>query len=78
MPELSREVKHHPSSVNNLLIQQLLDVSNTKTLFQFFTTELAGIKKPIAQRIIAELAVGDKSFSEDMRPKNVTSTQVNR
>jgi len=38
-------LQHHPSSVNNLLIQQLLDVTKKKTLFQFFANELAGIKK---------------------------------
>jgi len=34
MPAQAREVKHHPSSVNNLLVQQLLEKTKNKTLPQ--------------------------------------------
>ncbi|GMI11257.1 hypothetical protein TrVE_jg2972 [Triparma verrucosa] len=78
MPPLSKHVKHHPSSVNNLLIQQLLDISPKKTLLSFLTGELSGITKPVALRIISELSCGDSSFSPSMPPSSVTQTQINR
>jgi DNA topoisomerase VI subunit B len=41
MPPPTSEVKHHPSSVNHLIIQQLLKQTKTKTLLQFLTRELS-------------------------------------
>mmetsp|Transcript_27862 Transcript_27862/g.34397 ORF Transcript_27862/g.34397 Transcript_27862/m.34397 type:complete len:736 (+) Transcript_27862:127-2334(+) len=73
MPAPAKEVKHHPSSVNNLLIQQLLDKSQSKTLLKFFCDDLSGVSPSIAKRVIAELG---KEFSEDMKPSSLNGNQI--
>ena len=45
MPPPAREVKHHPSSVNHLIVQQLLKQTKAKTLVQFLSTNLACVTK---------------------------------
>lgn len=42
MPPLPTEVKYHPSSVDNLVIRQLLQQSNAKNLQTFLQRELQG------------------------------------
>ena len=78
MPRPALEVKHHPSSVNNLLIQQIIDQSKETTLLSFLTHDLAGVKKAIAQRIIAELSTHSADFTESMSPKSITPSQISR
>jgi len=75
MPPPAREVKHHPSSVNNLLIQQLLERTKTKTLAKFLTTELSAVSASLAKRVIAELGSG---FDDDMHPSDLTDKQITR
>ncbi len=45
MPPPAQEVKHHPSSVNHLIVQQLMAQTRAKTLLSFLTTELACVTK---------------------------------
>jgi DNA topoisomerase VI subunit B len=45
VPDPTREVKHHPSSVNHLIVQQLLEHTKAKTLLQFLSSELASVDK---------------------------------
>jgi DNA topoisomerase VI subunit B len=45
MPPPAQEVKYHPSSVNNLIVQQLLSQTKAKTLLSFLATELACVTK---------------------------------
>jgi DNA topoisomerase VI subunit B len=54
MPPLPREIKHHPSSVNNIIVHQLLERSNHKTLTQFLTNELSSVTTSLAKRIVKE------------------------
>mmetsp|Transcript_16092 Transcript_16092/g.30402 ORF Transcript_16092/g.30402 Transcript_16092/m.30402 type:complete len:695 (-) Transcript_16092:2839-4923(-) len=75
MPPPAREVKHHPSSVNNLLVQQLLDKSNCNTLLKFLCEDLSGISPSIAKRIIAELGSG---FDETMKPLDLNDKQITK
>ncbi|CAB9524732.1 topoisomerase 6 subunit B [Seminavis robusta] len=75
MPPPAREVKHHPSSVNNLLIAQLLERTQTKTMVSFLSKELAAVPQPLAKRLLAEL--GD-DFSESMSPSSLDDKQVTR
>ena len=75
MPPPAREVKHHPSSVNNLLVQQLVDKSQSKTLLKFFCDDLSGVNPSIAKRVIAELG---KGFDEDMKPSELDNKQITR
>ena len=75
MPPPAREVKHHPSSVNNLLVQQLVDKSKSKTLLKFFCDDLSGVNPSIAKRVIAELG---KGFHEDMKPSELDNKKITR
>jgi len=61
--------------VNNLLIQQLLDKSQAKTLLKFLCDDLSGVNIVIAKRVIAELGDG---FDESMKPSEMDGKQVTR
>lgn len=75
MPPPAKEVKHHPSSVNNLLIQQLLERSKCKTFLKFLCTDLSSVSPSLAKRLITELGHG---FDETTAPSEVTDKQVTR
>jgi DNA topoisomerase-6 subunit B len=75
MPPPAREVKHHPSSVNNLLVQQLLDRSKSKTLLKFLCDDLSGVSPSIAKRLLAELGNG---FDDTMKPSELDGQQITR
>ena len=77
MPPPAREVKHHPSSVNNLLVQQLVDKSNCKTLLKFLCEDLSGVSPSIAKRVIKELGK-EAGFEEDMKPSSMDGKQITR
>ena len=76
MPPPAQEVKHHPESVNNLLIQQLIQFTKCKTLVKFLSTELAAVSPALAKRLIAELA--NNGLEESMHPSDLTDKQINR
>jgi DNA topoisomerase VI subunit B len=78
MPEESREIAHHPSSVNNLLVQQIIDVSKQKTLLNFLLNDFSGIRRAVANRVITELSNGDEDWSADMSPKEIDPKQITR
>ncbi|CAM9108711.1 unnamed protein product, partial [Ectocarpus fasciculatus] len=73
MPPLAYEVKHHPGSVNNLLVQQLIH-RRCKDLVGFLMKDLSSIDRRAA-RIIAELGEG---FHPKMRPSELTVKMVSR
>jgi len=75
MPQPPREIKHHPSSVNNLLVQQLLERTKTNTLVKFLTSELSSVPSSLAKRLIAELGQG---FDESMHPSKLTDKQITK
>jgi DNA topoisomerase VI B subunit len=75
MPPPAKEVKHHPSSVNNLLVQQLLLSTKCKTFLKFLCTDLSSVSPSLAKRLIAELGHG---FDETTAPSEVTDKQVTR
>ena len=75
MPPPAREVKHHPSSVNNLLVQQLLETTKCKTFLKFLSTDLSSVSPALAKRLISELGHG---FDEMIAPSDVTDKQVTR
>lgn len=75
MPAPAREVKHHPSSVNNLLIQQLLARTKCKTFVKFLTNELSAVSANLAKRLIAELG---NDFDESMHPSELNDKQITR
>jgi len=76
MPPPASTVKHHPSSVNNLVIQQLIQFTKTKTMVKFLSTELASVTQPLAKRIVAELK--SSKVTESTAPNDLSDKQITR
>lgn len=74
MPEAAREVKHHPSSVNNLVIQQLLERTKQNTISKFLEKELSSVPASVAKRIVAECGWDD----DEMEPNDLTSKDITK
>lgn len=56
MPRAALEVKHHPSSVNQLLLKQLIgDVNVGMGLLTFLTTQFVAIPRSLGTRLVKEL-----------------------
>lgn len=62
MPPLAKEVKHHPSALNDLLLKQLIDHSKHTNLTKFFTSDLSAMDAKLAKRVINEL--GDDFYAQ--------------
>jgi DNA topoisomerase VI subunit B len=77
MPDLPSTVKHHPASVNNIIIQQLIQSTKTKNLGSFLTNELQAISVPLAKRLIAELEEA-AGLHADMNPSELSDKQITR
>lgn len=75
MPAVPRETKHHPSSVDQLLVRDLASTTSAKTLVAFLSTEFTSIQKAHAQRLVAEMGEG---FDPSMRPQALAHKQVVR
>lgn len=54
MPPIPIETKHHPSSVDLLLIKRLVTDTSKKTLLQFLQNEFVNINKNLAARLIGK------------------------
>lgn len=61
--------------MNNLLIQQLLEKTSTKSLIKFLTNDLSGISPSVAKKLIERLG---NTYDEDMRPDELDDKQVTR
>ena len=57
MPPVAKEVKHHPKSVNNLLVKQLLDRKPHHSIQQFLHTQFSCVSKALAKRIVGKSRV---------------------
>jgi DNA topoisomerase VI B subunit len=55
MPPIPIETKHHPSSVDLLLIKRLITDTSKKTLLQFLQNEFVNINKTLAARLIGNM-----------------------
>lgn len=77
IPDMPSTVKHHPSSVNNIIVQQLIQLTKTKNLVSFLTKELQAISVPLAKRLIAELEEA-AGLNEDMHPNELSDKQITR
>lgn len=77
MPATPVTVKHHPASVNNIIVQQLIQFTPSKTLVSFLTKEFSAIPSSLAKRLIAELA-SSSGLSETMKPTDLTDKQITR
>jgi DNA topoisomerase VI B subunit len=74
MPDPAREVKHHPSSVNNLVVQQLIERSKHKTLSKFLEKELSSVSPSVAKRIVKECGWDD----DEMEPEDLTDRHITK
>ncbi|KAK2371129.1 DNA topoisomerase 6 subunit B [Trifolium repens] len=75
MPPIPLETKHHPSSVDLLLIKRLIAETSKQNLLQFLQHEFVNISKPHAERLIGEMG---PDFSSKMAVKSLTSQQLVR
>ncbi|MBA0700117.1 hypothetical protein Goari_001687, partial [Gossypium aridum] len=75
MPPVPVETKHHPSSVDILLIKRLIAETSKQNLMQFLQHEFVNIGKPLAERLIGELG---PEFSPKMAVKSLTDQQIVR
>ncbi|XP_054812103.1 DNA topoisomerase 6 subunit B isoform X2 [Prosopis cineraria] len=75
MPPVPLETKHHPSSVDLLLIKRLIAETSKQNLLQFLQHEFVNISKSYAERLIGEMG---PDFSLKMAVKSLTSQQIVR
>ncbi|KAJ1377062.1 Ribosomal protein S13-like, H2TH [Sesbania bispinosa] len=75
MPPIPMETKHHPSSVDLLLIKRLIAETSKQNLLQFLQHEFVNISKSYAERLIGEMG---PDFSPKMAVKSLTSQQIVR
>ncbi|KAK4254876.1 hypothetical protein QN277_007953 [Acacia crassicarpa] len=75
MPPVPLETKHHPSSVDLLLIKRLIAETSKQNLLQFLQHEFVNISKSYAERLIGEMG---PDFSPKMVVKSLTSQQIVR
>lgn len=54
MPPVPLETKHHPSSVDLLLIKRLISETSKQSLLQFIQHEFVNIGKGYAERLIGK------------------------
>ena len=74
MPHPAQEVKHHPSSVNQLILKQLIgEVKPSTTLVRFLSSQFACIPRPLAVRLIAELG---SEFTESMSVEELNINHI--
>lgn len=75
MPPVPLETKHHPSSVDLLLIKRLITETSKQNLLQFLQHEFVNISKAHAERLIGEMG---PEFQPKMLIKSLTDQQIVR
>ncbi|EOY32515.1 hypothetical protein QUC31_019381 [Theobroma cacao] len=75
MPPVPVETKHHPSSVDILLIKRLIAETSKQNLMQFLQHEFVNIGKSLAERLIGEMG---PEFSPKLAVKSLTDQQIVR
>lgn len=73
MPAPAREVRHHPSSVNNLVVQQLLERTDETSMSKFLEKELSSISLSVAKRICVECG-----WDVGINPKKLSDRQITK
>lgn len=53
MPEPSKTIKYHPSSVNNYIIKSIIEQSDCDTIYHLLTREFSCISSTMALKIIS-------------------------
>lgn len=91
MPPPAKTIAPHPSGVNNLVLQQLIQFTQTRTLSQFLSTELSSLSPNLVKRILAELGYhakhgsnnndddnDDEEDDDNYAPQKLTPSQITR
>jgi DNA topoisomerase VI subunit B len=74
MPRAAREVKHHPSSIDQYRLKRLVsDVKGTMSMQTFLTTQFVSISSELATRLIDELG---PEFSKTMHVKDMGANHI--
>ena len=69
IPPPAKAIKHHPTSVNQLIVQRLLhNFNQNKTITRFLNSEFQCISPNLAKKLVAEL-----HFDPKMKVKEVTN-----
>ena len=75
MPEPAVAVKHHPSSVNDLMVRQLFDQSRRKNIIHAMCASFSSIDAALARRLVAELG---PDFDDDMDVTDLGTSQIHQ
>lgn len=75
MPPAPTLMKHHPSSVNNLLVEDLISKTKQRTLKAFLHNDFSCMTKSHAERLLTEL--GD-AVDMDEDPKQLQKKQIHQ
>ena len=75
IPPIAAEVKHHPKSVNNLIVRQLLDQPEARsmTISKFLNTQFQCISKALSKRLVTELGMDAKRRCKGLSEAEVHS-----
>jgi DNA topoisomerase VI subunit B len=74
MPRASREVKHHPSSVDQYRLKRLIsDALGPMTLHSFLSSQFVSVSFDLASRLITELGPG---FSKAMPVRDLGANHI--
>jgi len=76
MPPPPVEVKHHPESIDNLLVEQLIHHSKQSKLKLFLKNSFSGISASLADRVIAELQ--DSSLTPDTDVHSLSKKNIHQ
>jgi len=77
IPRPPTEVKHHPSSVDLLVLKRLIADTRCTTLSSFLNKEFTSIDGKLAQRLAKEVMGGDEGGAK-LRPGKLTPEHVSR
>lgn len=75
MPNDPETMKHHPSAVDNLLVEQLIYHSKIHTLKKFLCRDFSCISPTHASRLVQELGA---SFAEDMDIRELSKKEIHQ
>ena len=75
MPPAAKEVPYHPSSVNNIIVQQLIERTKATSLAGFLTKDFSCTSPSLAKKFIAE--VGGR-LTEQTAPSSMTDKEVTK
>jgi DNA topoisomerase VI subunit B len=77
MPPLAKQVHHHPSALNDLLLKQLIFQSKQETLISFMCHDLSSIDEELALRLLKEIGK-ENLLSPHTKIKSLSTKQIHQ